>query len=70
MVLILIFGEVLGLYGYAFTFADPHSLAPDTDYEQLDRLPHSQHESVWLNECQAPVMFRMSARVGKTSMTA
>lgn len=47
MVLILIFGEVLGLYGYIST----HRTGADwlADMVQLDRFPYSEHKSVWLS---------------------
>jgi hypothetical protein len=48
MVLILIFGEVLGLYGYVLN-GSVYYVNRLADNEQIDRLPNIEHESVWLS---------------------
>jgi hypothetical protein len=49
MVLILIFGEVLGLYGYVLHGSVYFMVNTLAENEQIDRLSNSEHESIWLS---------------------
>lgn len=49
MVLILIFGEVLGLYGYA-NHGGPTTITGWLTIRQIDCCPDSQHESSGLDD--------------------